>query len=93
MNTITVLKDDIKMKFKETGREGLKLIDLVQDRYKRPAVVNRMMNIRVPYNEKNLLSNRGTIRCSRRPVVRGAIHLVSQSVSQSVIWSVSEYDV
>jgi hypothetical protein len=53
VNTITVYKDDIKMKFKEAGREGLKCIDLVQDRYKLPALVNRMMNIRVPYIEGN----------------------------------------
>jgi hypothetical protein len=55
---IYIYKDDIKIKFKKTGREGLKWIDLVEDRYKWPALVNSMMNIGVPYNEGNLLSSR-----------------------------------
>jgi len=38
---------NVRTDFKEVGREGVDWIDLAQDRYKRWAVVNTVMNIRV----------------------------------------------
>jgi hypothetical protein len=47
MNTITTYKDNIKMSFNEPGRQGMKWTDLAQDRYKLPALENRVMTDRV----------------------------------------------
>jgi hypothetical protein len=38
----------IKMDFGETGRGGMDLIDLAQDRDRWRALVNTVMNLRVP---------------------------------------------
>jgi hypothetical protein len=40
--------DNIKMDHKEIGWGGMAWIDLAQDRMKRRAVVNTVMNLRVP---------------------------------------------
>jgi hypothetical protein len=36
------------MDLQEVGSEGLDLIELAQDRYRRMALVNAVMNLRVP---------------------------------------------
>ena len=41
-------EDNIKMYLREVGCGGMELIDLVQDRDRWGAVVNALMNIRVP---------------------------------------------
>jgi hypothetical protein len=41
-------KDNNKMDLQEVGREGVENIDLAQDRDRWQALVNAVMNIRVP---------------------------------------------
>jgi hypothetical protein len=40
--------DNIKMDLREIGRDGMDWIDLVQDRDQWRALVNTVMNLRVP---------------------------------------------
>jgi hypothetical protein len=40
--------DNIKMDLREIGWDGMDWIDLTQDRYKWKALVNTVMNLRVP---------------------------------------------
>jgi hypothetical protein len=40
--------EDIKMDLRETGWGGMDWIDLAQDRVQRRALVNTIMNLRVP---------------------------------------------
>jgi len=46
---------NIKMDLKETGWEGDEWINLAQVRVKKQAVVNTVMNLWVPYNDRNFL--------------------------------------
>ena len=41
-------KDNINMNLQEVRREGKDWIDLAQDRYRRPAFVNAVMNLQRP---------------------------------------------
>jgi hypothetical protein len=51
------LVDNIKMYLRETGRDGKNWIDLAQDRDRWMALVNTVLNLRVPENvEKSLNS-------------------------------------
>jgi hypothetical protein len=43
-----ILKDNIRMDRKEIGREGVAWMHLAQDRDQSQAVVNTVMNLRVP---------------------------------------------
>jgi hypothetical protein len=49
-------EDNIKMDLREVGWEGLDWIDLALDRDSWRALVNAVMNVRVPYNVGNLLT-------------------------------------
>jgi hypothetical protein len=46
---------NIKMDLREIGWNGLDLIDLAQDRDQWRALVNTVMNLRVPQNSGNFL--------------------------------------
>jgi hypothetical protein len=48
MKTLTYWEDNIKMDFKEIGWGGTDWIDLAQDRDQGRALVNTVMNLRVP---------------------------------------------
>ena len=50
-------KHNIKMDVKEMGWEGVDWMDLAQDRDKLWAVVNMVMNLQVPSNAGNALTN------------------------------------
>jgi hypothetical protein len=50
-------EDNIKMDLKEVGWGGLDWIDLTQDRDRCLAVVNAVMNFRVPLNSGNILTS------------------------------------
>jgi hypothetical protein len=46
----------IKMDIRETGWDGMDLINLAQDRDQWRAVMNAVMNLRIPYNAGKFLS-------------------------------------
>ena len=50
-------EDTIKMDLHEVGCEGMDWIELAQDRDRRWALVNAVMNLRVPQNAENFLTN------------------------------------
>jgi hypothetical protein len=49
-------EDNIKMNIQEVGRGGMDWIQLAQDRGRWRALVNAVMNIRVPKNAGNFLT-------------------------------------
>jgi len=48
------------MKFKQIGQDGMNRIHLVQGRDKWQAVVEKLMNLQVPHNARDLLTSCGT---------------------------------
>ena len=50
-------EDDINMDDQELGWEDMNWIDLAQGRDRWQALVNTVMNLRVPYNVRNFLTN------------------------------------
>jgi hypothetical protein len=47
----------VKMKLQEVGFRGMEWIDVAQDRNRLRALVNAVMNFRVPKNAENFLTN------------------------------------
>jgi hypothetical protein len=64
-------EDNIKMDLREVGWGGIDWIDLAQDRDRWWALVYTVMNLRVPYNAGNFLSNLGHFSCSGRTLLHG----------------------
>ena len=52
-----IWEDKIKMDLQEVGCEGMDWIDLAQDRDRWRALVNVVMNLRVPQNAENFLTS------------------------------------
>jgi len=50
-------KDNVKMDLQEVGCEGVDWFDVVQDRDRWRGLVNLEMNLWVPYNAGNFLTN------------------------------------
>jgi hypothetical protein len=61
------------MNLKEVGCEGMDRIDLDQDRDRWWALVNAVMNVLVPENVGNFLTNREPVSFSRRTLLHGVI--------------------
>jgi hypothetical protein len=58
-------KDNIKIKIQEGGCEGMDWIELAQDRDRCRALVNAVMNLRVPSNARNFLTSCKPVSFSR----------------------------
>jgi hypothetical protein len=50
-------EDNIKIELKEVGWKDVDWIDMAQDRDRWRALVNAVMNLRVPYNAGNFLTS------------------------------------
>jgi hypothetical protein len=64
-------EDNIRMDLGEIGWGGMDWIDLAQDRDQRRALVNTVMNLRVPYSVGKFLSSCATGSFSRRAQLHG----------------------
>jgi hypothetical protein len=70
----------LKMDIKEVGWGGKQWIDLAQDMDRWWAIVNEVINIRVPYDAKRFLTSWRPVSFSGRTLLQG----ISLSVSRSV---------
>jgi hypothetical protein len=62
-------EDNIKTGLQKVGWGGMDSIAVAQDRDTRRALVNAVMNLRVPENVWNLLSSLGPVSFSRRTLL------------------------
>jgi hypothetical protein len=72
---------NIKMDLRERGWGGKDLIDLAQDRDRWRALVNTVMNVRVPQNVGKFLSNCTTGGFSTRAQLHGGVSAVVQRLA------------
>jgi hypothetical protein len=68
--------DNIKMKLREIGWDGIVWIDLAQDRDQCKALVNTVMNIRVPKNAGKFFRERENIFEKSETLILCSVHLV-----------------
>jgi hypothetical protein len=66
-------EDNIKMDLRVVGWGGMDWINVAQDRDRWRALVNAVMNLRVPYNAGNFLSSSGRFSFSGRALLHGVI--------------------
>ena len=64
-------EDNIKMGLQEVGCGGMDWIELAQDRERSWALVNGVMNLRVPSNAENFLTGCKPVTFFRRTLLHG----------------------
>jgi hypothetical protein len=67
-------EDNIKMDLRERGWKSVDWMHLAQGRDQLRAVVNTVMNLRLPYKVGNFLTSLAPVSFSRRILLHGAVY-------------------